>query len=485
MKKNLTFLTLALSAFTSYAQQYSREIEIKIKKVEQNLGLGMLIVNRPRPTLQERMAFHHIKGLSIAVIHNYKMEWARSYGWADSAGHRPVTTQTLFQAASVSKSLNALGVLRLAQEGKLDIYTDINTYLTGWKFPYDSVSKGKKITLANLLSHTGGLSIHGFPSYAVDDSLPPIELMLDGKTFPDAPAVRSVMEPGISSLYSGGGVTISQLIIMNVSHESYERYMYDKVLAPLGMTNSSFIQRPAAAKRQLLATGYQMDGKELEGKYRIHQELAGAGLWTNPTDLCKYVIETELSYRGLSAKILDQTHTRLMLTPYIDSSMGLGVMIDTVRGEHYFQHSGASEGFRCQYMGTINGGEGVVVMVNSDNAAIIPELINSVATVYDWKKYYEPATKTIVSLSPAELQACAGKYKSRDGKPLFVEISATKDRLILHPSWIDIRSSLFPDSTSSFFDPETGMPLKVIRDPNGHVGSVLINDTDYWDRVID
>src|SRR5262249_10102625 len=154
---------LISSALTACAQQYSPEIENKIKQVEQSLGPQTLIAGKPRPTLQERMAFYHINGLSIAVIHNYKIEWARGYGWADSAEQRPVTTRTLFQAASISKSLNGVGVLRLAQKGKLDLYADINKYLTGWKFPYDSLSKGRKITVANLLSHTGGLTVHGFP----------------------------------------------------------------------------------------------------------------------------------------------------------------------------------------------------------------------------------------------------------------------------------------------------------------------------------
>src|SRR5258708_12968477 len=120
------------------------------------------------------MAFYHINGLSIAVVHNYKIEWAKGYGWADSAEQRPVTSQTLFQAASISKSLNGVGLLRLAQEGKLDLYADINNYLTGWKFPYDSLSKGRKITVANLLSHTGGLTLPGLPGYSLCHPLPTV-----------------------------------------------------------------------------------------------------------------------------------------------------------------------------------------------------------------------------------------------------------------------------------------------------------------------
>jgi len=118
------------------------------------------------------MAHYHLKGLSIAVINDYKIEWAKGYGWADSSEGRQVTTATLFQAASISKSLNGVGVLRLVQDGNLDLNTDINRFLKDWKFPYDSVSKGKMITMAELLSHTAGLTVHGFPGYDIDDSLP-------------------------------------------------------------------------------------------------------------------------------------------------------------------------------------------------------------------------------------------------------------------------------------------------------------------------
>lgn len=176
-----------------------------------------------------------------------------------------------------------MGVLRLAQEGKLDLYTDINNYLTGWKFPYDSLSKGKKITVANLLSHTAGLTVDGFPGYAAGDSL--------------------------------------------------------------------------------------------------------------------------------------------------------------------------------------------------------PELINSVATVYKWKGFYEPQIKTVVTLDPTRLTACEGKYRSRDGKPLYVRIKAEKDRLLFTPSWVGQGQELFPDSPDSFFSADNGLPVKLIKGQDGSVKSILANDRDYRDKV--
>ncbi|RZM10864.1 MAG: class A beta-lactamase-related serine hydrolase, partial [Pedobacter sp.] len=155
-----------------YAQKrYSPEIEKDIKEVENNLGLWVKIEGVLN-TLKHQMNFHKVNGVRIAVIKDYKLEWARGYGWADSAEQRPVTTHTLFQAGSISKSLNGVGVLKMAQDERLNLYADINDYLVTWKFPYDSLSKNKKISTANLLSHTAGLSVHGFIGYKQEDTIP-------------------------------------------------------------------------------------------------------------------------------------------------------------------------------------------------------------------------------------------------------------------------------------------------------------------------
>src|SRR6185312_2227606 len=154
----------------------------------------------------------------------------------------------------------------LAQEGKLNLYTDINDYLKTWKFPYDSLSKGKKITIANLLSHTAGLTVHGFAGYEKGDSIPTISQILDGKKPANSAAVRSMYQPGLKFEYSGGGITISQLIVQDVTKQPYDKYMWENVLKPLGMTYSFYTQPPPSEKQNLLATGYYNDGKEVKGK---------------------------------------------------------------------------------------------------------------------------------------------------------------------------------------------------------------------------
>lgn len=462
---------------------YTDDVVDKIRQVEQNLGSHYMLKGHAPYTLKDRMTYYHINGLSIAVIHNYHIEWAKGYGWADSADRRPVTVHTLFQAASISKSLNAVGVLLLAQERKLDIYADIDKYLTSWKFPYDSLSKGKKITVANLLSHTGGLTVHGFPGYSKGDTLPTLEQILDGRPPANTHAVRSMYEPGLRSEYSGGGTTISMLIVQDITHEAYDRYMKEKVLDPLGMRESFYTQPAPTTKASLLATAYYINGKEVKGKYHIYPEEAPAGLWTNPSDLARYIIETQLSYEGKSAKVLNQQYTKLRLTPYIDQSAALGVFINKFGDGSYFQHGGANEGFRSQYYGSIEGGEGVVVMVNSDNGNILSEVVNSVASVYGWKDFYKPEYKTFLEMTPGQLQAFDGKYKLRGRSDLFLQFAPVDGHLVGKQLWDNQVSAFYPESDSSFFSTDWGFGIKFAHAADGSVTYALAFDRDYWDKL--
>ncbi|MFA6060291.1 MAG: serine hydrolase [Taibaiella sp.] len=471
----LSFLIIILNtkAFPQNKVIYSKEINSQIQKVENNLlpwaqaGTDTLKFN-----IYERMAQYKIQGLSIAVIRNYKIIWAKAYGWADVKEKRPVTNNTLFQAASLSKSINAIGLLKLAQEGKIDLNQDINTYLTIWKFPYDSLSGSKKITTANLLSHTAGLTVHGFKGYTKGESIPTLPEILDGSKPANSPPVRSMYPAGKKVEYSGGGTTISQLILEDLTKEKYQDYMYKNVLQPMGMTQSFFNQPPASNKTALLATGYRLSGQEMEGgKYNMYPEMGAAGLWTTPTDIGKYIIETQLAYKGESAKVLNQEMTRLRLAPFIDSINAFGVYINKKGTEKYFQHSGSNEGFVAQYRGSLENGNGVVVMVNSDNTNIMNEIINSVAKIYNWKDFYQPVRKDTITLSQNSLDKYIGTYKL-DGN--VITITKKNNQL-----WLNniVNSPMYFTSALDFYITEYKADYSIILDDKGQVNGFSINKT--------
>ncbi|MDB5129628.1 serine hydrolase [Mucilaginibacter sp.] len=465
----ILFAVFLLSRFDAGAQSTGKvndTLQKKIQLVEKSLVGIIQTEGQPLWTIEERMKHYKLNGVSVAVIHNYKIAWAKGYGWADAAKKIPVTDKTLFQAASISKSLNAIGVLKLVQDGKLDPDKDINQYLTSWKFPYDSVAKNKKITTKNLLSHTAGLNVHGFGGYSNKDTIPTIVQILNGTKPANSDPIRSMFEPGLRSEYSGGGITISQMILMDITHQPYDKFMYEQVLKPMGMTNSTYTQPPVNVKPELLATAYRDNGTEIEGKYNIYPEQAAAGLWTNPTDLSKYIIETQLAYQGKSSKVLNQATTKLRLTPYLDKAAALGVFIDDLDGTKYFQHGGANEGFRCQYFGSLEGGNGVVVMVNSDEGSITNEIINSIAKVYNFKGLYRSKVYKEVAVDSAVLQSYVGKYEMRPGFNLSITREGNK---LYGQATGQGKLDLFPEAQNKFFLKIAPIEIEFIKNDKGEV----------------
>lgn len=392
-------------------KSYSSETLEKIRAVENNIT-GNILVNDAKPgTIAEQMAKYKVNGMSIAVIHDYKIAWAKGYGWADVAEKKPMTTETLFEPGSISKTLNAVGILKLAQEKKVDLYADINQYLTSWKFPYDSLSQGKKITLAQLLSHNAGLTVHGFPGHDINGPVPTVYEVLDGKKPSFTPAVRSEFEPDLKFQYSGGGTTISQVLLSDVTKQPYDVWMYKNVLKPIGMKNSTYAQPPAKDKWPLCSSAYNGDGTPIERKFHVYPEQAAAGLWMTPSDLCHYIIDMQLAWKGKKSKVLNADMVKLHLTPYNNGPAAMGTFIDDRDGFLYFQHGAGNDGFCGQFFGSMKDGYGVAIFLNSDNGRLLGEVINSVAKVYNWKNFYqEPRKVKSITVPDETLKTYEGIY---------------------------------------------------------------------------
>jgi CubicO group peptidase (beta-lactamase class C family) len=363
----------------------------------------------------------------------------------------------------------------------LNLDSDINIYLKSWKFPYDSLSKGKKITIANLLSHTAGLTVHGFDGYEKGDTIPTLIQILNGEKPANSKAIRSMYESSLRSQYSGGGTTISQLILQDVTGQPYDTYMRNNVLNPMGMSNSSYTQPPAADKKNLLATGYYNDGAAVKGKYHIYPEQAAAGLWTNPTDLAKYIIETQLSFQGKSSKVLSPEITRLRLTPYIDNSAALGVFIVKKGNEKYFNHDGSDEGFVASYFGSMENGNGVVVMTNSDNWSLISEITNSLAAVYNWKDFYTPKIKNVVTVNNEILKSYVGNYKLHSG---ILNVTLEKEGLMIRLDSKTKYKTYFTSDTDFFLLEMHGSEVKFVKDENNQITGFDINDNGYKKQAV-
>src|SRR5277367_4822446 len=389
---------LAQPVAAQNAPSTTAEIEQHIQHVTSGLVGGVVIKGDEHAThtLADRMNELKVPGVSIAVIHQGTIEWARGFG-VRSVDGSPVTADTMFQAGSISKPLAAMAALRLVQQGKLSLDTDLNTYLISWKLPSDPVAAGKPITLRELLTHTAGTTVHGFPGYANNEPVPTLVQVLNGEKPANTPAIRSEAAPGVNWKYSGGGFTIMQQVLIDVTQEPFPELLHDSVLAPIGMSHSTYEQPLPKTFQSFAATPYRSDGEPVEGGAHTYPEMAAAGLWTTPTDLARYTIEVERSLAGKSNVVLSTEMTRQMLTAG-QGSWGLGPETGGTATDPLFRHGGVDAGFECLMVAYENRGEGAIVMTNAQGGGVLAmEIMRSIAAEYEWPNYYR--SKILGSLS--------------------------------------------------------------------------------------
>jgi CubicO group peptidase (beta-lactamase class C family) len=461
MKNTISLLLLLtnLLSFTAFGQT---GVETRIRRVEHGLLPAVLIEGDQPWSLEERMKHWKVPGLSIAVVKDFKVEWARTYGVKDVDTKEPVTTETLFQAGSISKPVAAMVALKRVQQGKISLDENINNKLVTWKLPDNEFTAKKKVTLANLLSHTGGLTVHGFPGYAAGEKIPTLPQVLDGTEPANTAAVRVDMEPGTKFRYSGGGSTIAQLAIMDIEKKPYPEIAKETVLSPLKMTNSTYSQPLPDDWRKKAASGHRGDGALVPGKIHVYPEMAAAGLWTTPTDLAKFGIEVQLSYAGKSNKVLPKELIDKMVTPFMEQA-GLGFFIDKRGNNIYFGHDGADEGFRAMMLMHREKGYGAVIMINSDNGQIMPEVMRGIASAYNWDEFL-PAVNEIISLDTTKLDEYTGRFQVNPDRILTV--AREEGKLIVRPT-ADIKFELLPVSENTFIRREQNLKYTFVKSAGG------------------
>lgn len=399
-------------------------IDAKIKLVETSLAPAFITTETKRWTIQERMKHYAVPGVSIALINNGRVEWVRAYGVRDAKTKEPVTPDTLFQAASISKPVSALGAMLLVEEGKLALDENVNAKLTSWKLPENVLTEKTPVTLRALLTHTAGTTVHGFRGYSVDEPLPSVPQILDGAKPANSGAVRVDVMPGAAWRYSGGGTTIAQQLVADVARQPFAGYMRERVLVPAGMTRSTY-EQPLSSEHAANAASGHNKGEPVRGKWHVYPELAAAGLWTTPRDLATFAIEVQRAASGGSSTWLKQETAKQMVSEASGIAnakrpWAIGFGLDTTRGNTRFGHGGSNEGFRCNLVAYVGDGRGIVVMTNGDEGSrLIEEIQHAAAFVYEWKEM-APPVHTLVTLTPAALDAFAGEYEGEGGMAISV-----------------------------------------------------------------
>jgi CubicO group peptidase (beta-lactamase class C family) len=383
---------IAVAGGTGFASQGDPRIQ-RVEATVLDLSLGD---DAPlRLNLAQLMAAYDVSGLSIAVIDDFQIAWAKGYGVVAANSNVAVGTRTLFQAASISKPVTAAGALALVEQGKLSLDQNVNGRLSSWKVPENEFTKEQKVTLRRLISHIGGLNVHGFAGYPVDAPLPTLVEILNGAKPANNAPIRVGFVPGSKESYSGGGIVVEQQLMIDVIGKAFPQLMREMVFAKAGMTESGFDQPLPAARAAMAASGTHKNGSTVPGKWYVYPELAPAGLWTTPTDLAKFAIEIAQSRNGLSNRVLSRAMTETMLTRWPDGGAQCFHMDADNPGQ--FSHNGENEGFEGLLNMNWKTGNGIVMMANSENGEYLWDLITrSVAREYGWNYKFSGEPKTLV-----------------------------------------------------------------------------------------
>lgn len=424
--------------------------------MEEGLLPVVTVAGDPHParSLLAEMQRHHVPAVSVAVIRNGAIRWAHAWGTTDLDGGAPATPDSLFQAASISKSLASMAALYLAQQGKLSLDAPVQTELKSWTLPQNNFTAQQPVTLRELLSNTAGTNVHGFPGYASTAPVPTLQQVLDGVKPANTEAIRVTAVPGQAWSYSGGGFTIVQQMMIDATGDSFPQIMQSIVLGPIGMRHSTYQQPLPPDRLKEVALPADSQGKAISGGPHTYPEMAAAGLWTTPSDLALWIIEMQRSLKGEANHVLSPAMTRLMLTAVKDG-YGLGVGVARENGQPSFAHSGANAGYRTFYIGYENGDGAVIMTSGDDGGPLYPDILRSISRAYKWSAW-KPTERSAIDLPASALYAYVGKFNTQSlGQ---IEIAPDGGHLQAKLSYYG-SSPLFASSPDTLFATDTEAQL--------------------------
>ncbi len=420
--------------------------------------------------LADRMAHYKVPGVSIAVVDSGRIVWARGFGVMTTGTADSVTDSTLFQAASISKPVAATGMLRLVEEGKLALDMPVNGFLKSWQVPENRFTAKEKVTLRRLVSHSAGLTVHGFPGYAAGDTIPTVPQILDGVRPANTGPVRVDVVPGSRWRYSGGGTTVLQLAMIDATGEAFPGLMKRLVLDPMGMAHSTYEQPLPAALAGREAAGHGIDGSLVTGRWHTYPEMAAAGLWTTPTDLMRWALGVAGARAGTSTGVLSKDMATQMLTVQKAPS-GLGPALEGSGRAFRFGHGGANRGFRAHVYYFPETGQGAAVMTNSDNgSALVREVMNGIAKVYQWPEF-GPREVARVAKDSAALAAYVGRYAAEQPQPVAATVTLDGSTLFIEvPGFVSKSELIFIDANKAIFT--DGLEITFVPDAKGAITAI-------------
>ena len=413
-----------------------------------------------RASLEERRAELGVPAVSVAVLRDGEIHWAGAYG-------SDVDESTLFQAASLSKTVAAAGLITLANERGVSLDDDLSGDL-----PADLIATinpgGIPLTLRKLLSHTNGAAVSGFPGYPAGSAVPTTQEVVLGAGPTNTDPVLISPNPDGERRYSGGGYTIAQLWAETVTGETFPALMQRLVLEPVGMPRSTFSQAvPGGYPDDNMARAYDREGSPVESGWHIYPEMAAAGLWTTPTEFLTFIGALMAALDGDESRGIDPAVAQVMVIP-VASDYGLGIGAapkgDTIR----LSHSGSNRGFRCNFMAYPDRNDAVITMTNASVGwAMVGDVGRTANTTYGWPMVEMPIY-TRAEVTEGELDAFTGQYRGEGSDQVLFTLSVEGDTLkaaVFNGS----EFTLVKIGEATFIDPNDGEEAVFAADEDGRM----------------
>jgi CubicO group peptidase (beta-lactamase class C family) len=440
--------------------------------------------------LEERMEHYAVPGVSVAVLDGGRVVWARGYGTADGETGTPVSPGTLFQAASISKPVAAITALALVEAGEAELDAPVNEGLTSWTLPENEFTADSAVTLRHLLTHSAGTTVWGFPGYRKDrpwregQPVPTNVQVLDGEGNTDS--VRVYKVPGTSWQYSGGGYTVAEQMVEDVTGRPFADVARERVLEPAGMTRSTYAAPLPEARFDEVARGHQGDGAEVEGEWHTYPEQAAAGLWTTPSELLTLSAHLLGILDGSVADgVLRRETVEAMLAPHRGGAegyndWGLGFGLSGEDEPRTFSHGGSNAGFKSTWSTYRDRGQGIAVMTNGDRgSALAGEMVRAVGAVLGWEDR-APVLRSRITMDSIARDGISGEYEVPAADGLVVTLEATRDEVTIRipGQGVETWYAASPDTLFSL----DGAVLALTRDAEGRVTGGSLGGTEIRKR---
>jgi CubicO group peptidase (beta-lactamase class C family) len=330
---------------------------------QDSLNTFSIYLDERIPALMKKYA---IPGVSMALIQDGELVWSGAYGYADLEQAREMTVDAVCRAESVSKSVTAWGVMRLVEQGLVDLDAPVQAYIHDWQLPATEYDEDA-VTIRRLLSNNAGM-----PPGTIGHEYPPQSEIL-GLREDLTQEAQLIREPGTGFLYSNPGFNLLELLIEEVTGRDFATYMAAEVLIPLGMPDSSYDWRDSY--QDSLPTGYELQGDPVPPY--VYPAKASGGLFANVEDLARFV-SAEMTGYYTDQSVLNQDSIQMLHTPQVEipglfgfvaDSYGFGHFIETLPdGRKAVWHGGQGHGWMTHFHGVPESGDGIVILTNSQRS---------------------------------------------------------------------------------------------------------------------